>query len=307
MAKKRVNPDERLGRWAEKHLGLVPLDRALKIGLTARQVELRARRGRLIRVRHGVYRVNGAPVTTDQEAYAAVLAAGPSAVVGGLSALALFRLTDAPKQPRLTVPPLASARTPAATVLRSPLGSLDRTHVGPIPCTTVPRALVEVARHLDQAHLDDLVDSAIHRDLASTSAILGALRRAPVGWGRAGAEKFRQALQPWLGTVAPESAGEARLLRRLTEWGLPEPERQHPVELESRIVRLDVAWPDRLVALEYDGEEFHGPRRLEADEQREAALRARGWWISRVDRHDLAPSSTRLLHELRPRLLAPAA
>ncbi|HEX4868142.1 MAG TPA: type IV toxin-antitoxin system AbiEi family antitoxin domain-containing protein [Acidimicrobiales bacterium] len=307
MAKKRTNPDERLGRWAEKHLGLVPLDRALRVGLTSRQVQLRARRGRLVRVRHGVYRVNGAPVTADQQAYAAVLAAGPAAVVGGLSALALFRLVEAPKQPRLTVPPLASARTPGAIVLRSPLSSADRTHVGPIPCTTVPRALVEVARDLDQAHLDDLVDSAIHRDLASTSAILGAIRRAPAGWGRAGADNLRRALHPWLGTVAAESPGEARLLRRLLEWGLPEPERQHPVELGPTIVRLDVAWPDHLVGLEYDGEEFHGPRRLAADEQREAALRARGWWIGRVDRHDLAPSSTRLLDELRPRLLVPAA
>jgi very-short-patch-repair endonuclease len=306
MARARTKADERLGRWAERHLGLVPLDRAKRVGLTSRQVQLRARRGRLVRVRHGVYRVHGAPVTADQEAYAAALAAGPSAVVGGLSALALFGLTAAPKQPRLTVPPLASARTPGAVVLRSPLTSSDRTRVGPIPCTTVARALVEVARDLDQAALDELVDSAIHRQQTSTSAILRALRRAPSGWGRVGADKLRHAVQPWLGSVSPESPGEARLLRRLTEWGLPEPRRQHQVELESGLVRLDLAWPDQMVALEYDGEEFHGPRRLAADEQREAALRALGWWIGRADRHDLAPSSTRLLDELRPRL-APAA
>jgi hypothetical protein len=305
--KQHSTPDERLGRWAEKHLGVITLDRAVAVGLSARQVQIRVRRGGLVRVRQGVYRVNGAPITPEQEAYAAVVAAGPSAVVGGLSALALFGLIEAPKRPRLTVPPLASARTPGAVVLRSHLDSLDRTQVGPIPCTTVSRSLVEAARHLDQARLDELVDSAIHRRLTSTSAILGSMRRARSGWGRAGASRLRNSIQPWLGPVAPESPGEARLLRRLAEWGLPEPVRQHPVELDSGVVRLDVAWPECLVGLEYDGEEFHGPRRLVADERREAKLRALGWWIGRVDRHDLAPSSTRLLDELRPRLLRAAA
>lgn len=307
MARKPTTPDDRLGRWAQKHLGVVTCERAIALGLSNRQLQIRARQGRLVRVGRGVYRVNGAPITPDQQAYAAVLGAGPSAVVGGLSALALFGLTEPPKRPRLTVAPHASARTPGAVVLRSPLDPLDRTHVGPIPCTTVSRSLVEVARHLDRPRLNELVDAALHRRLTSTSAILGSLRRAGSGWGRAGTGKLRESLQPWLGPVAPESPGEARLLRRLDEWGLPEPVRQHLVALPSGLVRIDVAWPERLVGLEYDGEEFHSPRTLGDDERREAALRANGWWIGRVDRHDLSPSSTRLLHELLPRLTGLAA
>ena len=302
MASRRLGADERIGRWASAHHGLISMEVGQRSGLSARQMRLRVRAGRLDRLGRGTYRVNGAPATPEQAAYAAVLSAGRNAVVGGLSALALFGISPAPATPRLTVPALASARTPGAVVLRSDLDAQDRTRVGPIPCTTVARALVEVARDLDQERLDELVDTALHRRLATTSAILGAVRRAGQGWGRAGAGRLRTSLRPWLGAVRPGSPGEARLLRRLEEWGFPEPVRQHPVRVGDRVVYLDVAWPALLAGLEYDGEEFHTPRNLAADEAREAALRACGWWIGRVDRHDLAPSSTRLRLELEARL-----
>jgi very-short-patch-repair endonuclease len=60
------------------------------------------------------------------------------------------------------------------------------------------------------------------------------------------------------------------------------------------------------VGLEYDGELHHGPRQLGADVEREERLRGLGWWIGRVDRHDLRPSSNRLRAELSTRL-RPAA
>jgi very-short-patch-repair endonuclease len=67
-------------------------------------------------------------------------------------------------------------------------------------------------------------------------------------------------------------------------------------------VRLDLAWPSSFVGLEYDGRRWHNPRRLGADLAREDRLRAVGWWIDRVDRADLAASSTRVVDEVRPRL-----
>jgi len=72
-------------------------------------------------------------------------------------------------------------------------------------------------------------------------------------------------------------------------------------------VFLDLAWPERLVALEYDGTRAHTPRRLAADVAREEALRRRGWWIGHVDHHDLQPSATRVRDELILRLGRSAA
>jgi hypothetical protein len=51
----------------------------------------------------------------------------------------------------------------------------------------------------------------------------------------------------------------------------------------------------------------HTPRRLAADVAREDELRRRGWWIGRVDRHDLSPSCTRVRDELAGRLRLVAA
>jgi hypothetical protein len=114
---------------------------------------------------------------------------------------------------------------------------------------------------------------------------------------------LREALEPWLDGVMPGSPAEARLMRKLADAGIPSPVKQHPVRLpDGREVRVDLAWPPSLVGLEYDGRRWHGPRRLAADIAREDSLRGLGWWIGRVDRGDLAASSTRVANAVRPRL-----
>jgi len=161
---------------------------------------------------------------------------------------------------------------------------------------------------VSQEVLLELVDDVISTGLAPPASILAAVRRAATGHGRVGAVRLRAALAPWLEGITPGSAGEVRLIRRLEDWGLPPPVRQHEVVRASgRTAFIDLAWPDHRVGLEYDGEAFHGPRRLAADVTREEEIRALGWWVGRADRHDLRPSSTRLLDELLPRLRPLAA
>jgi Transcriptional regulator, AbiEi antitoxin len=305
---KTTTPDQRAARVAARRHGLITRAQALGCGLTDAQLCTRVRAGRWERLHHGVYRIGGAPATVEQTAYAAVLAAGLDARACGLSALSLLGVGVAPIVPTILVPANSSGRTPAAIVRRSPVAPADRTMVGPIPCTAPGRALLEAAPKVTQGVLDDLVDEVITRNLATPAAILGALRRSGVGHGREGAPGLRAALAPWLEGVRPGSAAEMRLIRRLEDWGFPPPVRQHRVELASaRCVFVDLAWPDRLVGLEYDGEAFHTPRSLDADVVREEAVRALGWWLGRVDRQDLRPSSTRLRDELAPRLRAAAA
>ena len=52
-------------------------------------------------------------------------------------------------------------------------------------------------------------------------------------------------------------------------------------------VRLDVAYPQWKIALEYNGEEFHdSPEARAADEKRVQALRAAGWIVIVVTKDD---------------------
>jgi hypothetical protein len=296
-------PDERVTRRASRHHGLVTRAGALRCGLTVRQIDNRLHSGRWEWVGRGVYRIAGAPPTPAAATYAAVLLAGDGAVACGLSALALFGVGAPPSDPTICVPPTASARTPGARIRRSPLEQTDRTRVGPIPTTTPARALLEAAALVSPNHLADLVDDVLDRRLARPSGVVAVLRRSLSGTGRTGAQLLRDALQPWLEGVMPGSPAEVRLLRKLADEGLPPPVTQHPVRFpDGREVRLDLAWPPSLVGLEYDGTRWHGPRRLAADVARESALRSLGWWIGRVDRSDLAASSTRVADLVRPRL-----
>jgi hypothetical protein len=293
---------------AQRHHGLVTIERARSCGLTDRQIARRVASGRWVRIGRGVYQIAGSPPTDAQRAYAAVLLAGGDALVGGLSALALLEVGSAPATPTIVRPPDASARTPGVRVRRSPVARADRTRVGPIPCTTPARALLEAAGLVGLLVLEGLLDDVLDRRLATPAGVLAAIRRAPSGAGRAGAPQLRRALEPWLGPIEPGSPGEVRLLRRLDDWGLPPPVRQHPVLLPSGATAyIDLAWPWALAGLEYDGTAVHTPRRLGPDVAREDGLRAQGWWIGRVDRHDLTPSSTRVRDELTTRLRRRAA
>jgi hypothetical protein len=304
-------PDERAARLAARNHGLITRAQAHRCGLTDRQIERRTQTGRWMRCAPGVYRIAGAPETGHQAALAAVLAAGATAVTSHLTGGGLLGLGELPHRPHITVAPSASARTRGVVVHRSLLVDADRTVAGVIPCTSPARTLVDLAGVLPGDQLDGIVDEALCRPLCSPSSVLDALDRAQRRPGRRGAAALRGSLEPWLQGVRPGSPAEVRLLRRIRDWGLPAPVCQHEVQLgvggRRRMAVIDLAWPDRLVGLEYDGERHHGPRQLGADVEREERLRALGWWIGRVDRHDLRPSARRLRDELAARLLAPAA
>jgi len=91
-----------------------------------------------------------------------------------------------------------------------------------------------------------------------------------------------------LATGLPESPAESRLLLALFDEALPVPESQFPVcDLDGRErYRLDFAWPEPMIALEYDGYAAHADR-SERDEARDEDLRRRGWIVIRVGADDL--------------------
>src|SRR5690606_32502003 len=80
-----------------------------------------------------------------------------------------------------------------------------------------------------------------------------------------------------------ESVGEAALLRALRDAGLPHPTPQHWVVVGGERHRIDLAYPDERIALEYDGEEAHaGVQATLDDAARTERLRAAGWTVHRV-------------------------
>jgi hypothetical protein len=91
-----------------------------------------------------------------------------------------------------------------------------------------------------------------------------------------------------LTSAAVDSPAESWIRLMIIEQGLPLPEVNWPIrDLDGRLLyRLDLAWPHLRVALEYDGYAAHAGR--EADDQaRRADLEARGWIVVVVRKEDL--------------------
>jgi very-short-patch-repair endonuclease len=105
-----------------------------------------------------------------------------------------------------------------------------------------------------------------------------ALRRQYLG--SHGGANIAQALQ--LCDRRAESPMETRMRIPLVLAGIP-PEVQHVVVVNGRRYRLDLAYPELRIAVEYDGEEHRTQARARRDLLRESDLVSAGWLILRFD------------------------
>jgi very-short-patch-repair endonuclease len=104
-----------------------------------------------------------------------------------------------------------------------------------------------------------------------------------------------------------ESPMETRLRLVMLDGGLPRPEAQWNVFTDSGVFvgRLDLAYPEHRVAVEYDGA-FHWEQRRE-DDRRRTALRALGWGIYVYSSEDVFKRPQSIVAEVRRALRTRAA
>jgi hypothetical protein len=291
--------DRTIAALARRQAGAFSLAQARDAGFTDHQVRRRVAEGRWDRPVRGVLVLCGTADDARRRATVASLAR-PDGAVSHLSAAALLGLgVPAPPLPVLTVPPGTSARTPVAHVRRLPLPPELVVRQGAVRLTAPARTIVDCATVLGPRLAGRLVDEALHDRLVTVAQVEAALDGSRHVRGRA-REVVLGALDVWAGPIRLGSAGEARLLRQLRSWGLPEPARQVPVRDGSGrvIARLDAGWPELRLGLEYDSTRWHGPLAWAHDEERHAALEALGWQIERVDKADLVPGQTGLRRRL---------
>jgi hypothetical protein len=78
-----------------------------------------------------------------------------------------------------------------------------------------------------------------------------------------------------------ESPMETRIRLAIAFAGLPLPVSQHPVVVAGRSFRLDLAYPELMLAIEYNGREHLTPKRADEDLVREQLIVAAGWRVIR--------------------------
>ena len=297
--------DRKATRIASRQWGALTHAQAVRGGLTIDQITYRVKSGQWKRVATGVYVVAGVPDRWEQKVMVACLAGPSGTVASHVTAAALFGLAKPPAVPQVTIKRGASGRFQGARPFRAHLRPGETCVRNRIHCTTPSRTIIDCAAAalVDTEGLWDLVDSAICKKLVQPSRLVRASGRAwaaATGRRRGRLAVLERALDVWRSGLPADSPPEARLQRRLIEWGFPRADRQVEVYDEDGrfVARADVGIRELKVLFEYDSDEHHGPRCWIADDERKARLEALGWIVVSIDRFDLRPSSTRLRDEL---------
>jgi len=284
-----VTPDQRADELMARQHGAINRRQALGCGLSNQQVNRRVASGRWLRRERSVY-VGAAVAPSGQQRAAVAVLRGPVGTVAShLTAAALWGLCGFPARPHVTVSPTGARGFATIDAHRSPLAAPDVAAAGGIPCTAPARTLVDAASRAGYRRICDLVDRAVFLELTTPDEIRSAMARASARPGRAGLGRLARALQIWTPGPKPGSPPEMRLLRLLTEWGLPVPQRQLPIADQSGkvVAYADLGCPKLKLLYEYDGEEFHGPRQAPLDAARQRKVEALGWTVVRVRKADL--------------------
>lgn len=292
----------RLGRaldFARANHGLIPTWVLTDEGLSTAQIRHLVHDGILERIIRGLFRLAGS--RTPLQDVAAVVMRHRGAHGSHVSALFVHGLDVAPPhRPEFTLESGSTSGTTLGTLHRSPLDPIDCTRRHGIPVTTLARSIVDAAGVLTEQELARVVNEAVSRKMVQLRHIVDAAGRVEAAPGRLGSGRLHAVLSTWTDAIEPDSAAEAAAIRRIRVFGLPAPVTQHEVfDQDGRFVaRLDMAWPDQRVAREYDSLRFHGPDRIEPDEERLQALERLGWDVEPLYRYQLLPNEVDWLRRL---------
>lgn len=301
--------DRAVAALATRQHALFTDHQAADLGATRSMTRHRLRTGRWMRAGAGVLRLSGAPVTWHSQVLAAVLAAGPGAVASHRTAAALHGLDGCrPGVPEVTVPRGRRYRPTQARAHESTdLALAPVVRIEGIPTTAVARTVLDLGAVLPVRRVHLAVDNARRRRLTDGDELLDTLV-AHARRGRRGVGALRAILDEHYGEIAtPESWSERLLVALLVQAGLQKPVLQHEVVHAGRRYRLDFAYPDERVAIEYDGRQHAELEVWEADHPRQNDVVLAGWTILRYTRRMYLREPERIVREVRQALAAARA
>ena len=214
----------------------------------------------------------------------------PGSVVVGLTAARLWNLPvppwimDADLPVEVAVPPGdAHARRRGVRGRRLDVPPHHLTQRDGRPVTTAARTWVDCAASLPLPHVVAMGDAALHRRMTTVEDIRTVLHWA---YGRRGVATARAA---WaLLDAGSESPGESLLRVGLLGEGVPRPVCNHTVvEGGEWLARVDLAWPEYRIAVEYDGIVHLAEARRRSDARRRNLLVQHGWVVITATADDL--------------------
>jgi very-short-patch-repair endonuclease len=256
-----------LARESRRSYGILSLEQLLTAGLTQAQVKGACRRGSLQRILPKVYRVTSVPECWEQRPMAGIRWGGPVTVASGITAAFLHELLPRRREKvHLTSDHALHAR-PGFRVRLCRLLPEDLTAVRGIPCTSVPRTLVDVCLDTDEARCEEALDAALRMGRVLLSDLIEFVEDAAARKVR-GSACLRRLLEVRGDDEAlSESEFESSFGRLMRKGDLPLGERQVPRE-GVRKGRVDISYPEHNLVIELDGRKWHSARREKKRDKR---------------------------------------
>ncbi len=277
----RPDFDRRLADLADRQYGLVALWQLSDLdGNLARQ---RADTGRLHRIQQGVYSVGHSLLPRKGHLLAAVLASGPEAVLSHRSAAYLHGILDDSRNRVDVIAPNRRGRCPEGIVAHrdGTLIHVDRIAIDGIPCTSLPRTLLDIAASEPPRTLRYAVNQAEVEGVFDLSGTVELLKRSK---GRRGVARLRLAIEdhdPQEQEARREL--EKRLLRLFKRAGFRPPEVNGHLVIGGISMMPDFMWRDARLIVEADSRRVHGTvAAFENDRKRDQRLAAAGWTVIRI-------------------------
>ncbi|MEV6963574.1 DUF559 domain-containing protein [Hamadaea sp. NPDC051192] len=217
---------------------------------------------------------------------AAALLLPKGGVISGLSALHLWgvRALDPPERVAVLIGEDDRIVPQSHLVVRR--GSVpdrDVTRILGLPVTTPERTAFDLLRYLPRVDAAVCLDALLHQRKVSLSRLTDdvATRRRWPGCRQA------EALLAYAEPLA-ESPMETRLRLLIVDAGLPCPVAQFKIMKGRRFVaRVDLAYPEYRIAIEYDGDHHRDRTTHRFDLERQNELHVLGWTVLRFHADDV--------------------
>jgi predicted transcriptional regulator of viral defense system len=280
---------------AQWQSGVISRQQLLEAGLSAQTIKRRLERGRWQQLHSGVYATFTGPIPRKTWLWAALLRAGPGAVLSHLSAAELHGLIDHPGESIFVTVPSTRRVTAPGIVIRTcaRIAGATQPNREP-PRTNVEETvfdLTELAKTLDDAC--GWITRAVGRRLTTAERLSEALRqRKKMRW--------RLQLEDILAAAGNgiHSVLEYRYLRDVERaHGLPRSRHQVRVVIDGKAAYRDAYYEKYGLAVELDGRLAHPDEERWRDSHRDNQARARGVETARYGWEDVYghPCETALL------------
>jgi hypothetical protein len=254
----------------------------LRTLLSRSQLDTRVDRGDLVKVWSGVYSSDEPDALTRLRGLD-LRAGEPVAICLGTAACAYGFGTEEPADLHVLNPLRHQLRNSDGLVVHRREGA-PLTEVDGRPATTPEWTAVEVARGLQRPRALATLDAALRSGPCHRRTLE---RAVAMQSGRRGVVQVRELIALARPEAESPMESEARLV--MIDGGLPMPELQYDlIDRSGRVWRVDFAWLDPKVVVEYDGFDWHSDSdALRRDRQKRAALLEMGWSVMSIVADDV--------------------